>query len=90
MGTDLKPLLTILAVMILIVGHVFLTTYIALLPFLVWNWLLLAASVSPYVIVYCLQQRKENAIRAKINNAQPREWNIDRTLEDYRKLIEKT
>ena len=90
LDTDLKPLLAIYAIFIIVLIHVPLAVFYTVMNHMgLWTYLFLAANFAPYILYYVVVKRKEELAYLDSLLAEPREWNIDKTMEEYRKLINK-
>jgi hypothetical protein len=81
----------------LYVGLLYLIFYPIFILFLViyfkmgiLGWLFIALCLTPPTIIWykTLKKRIRNYLNAIMQN-QPKEWNIDRTIEEYRSMLEK-
>lgn len=90
MDTDLKPLLAIYAIFIIVLVHVPVAVFYAVMNQMgLWTYPFLAVNFGPYILYYVVVKRKEELAYLDSLLAEPREWNIEETLEEYQKLISK-
>jgi hypothetical protein len=81
MNTDLKPFLELIGILLIVAFHPAGIAVLVVFSGLgVWNWIVIALSISPYVIVYVVIKKKQEILYLNALMAPPREWNVDKAL----------
>ena len=80
-NTDIKPFLELILILSIIAFHPAGIVVLVVFSGLgVWNWIVIALSISPYVMILYLIKKKQEILYLNALMAPPREWNVDNAL----------
>jgi len=91
MGDALRGFLEVITVLLFlaILPSFLLWEILVVNPLGVWTWVILGVTISPFIACFYIVMRKRAVKFWNQIFAKPKEWNIDKTLNEYEALIKK-